>query len=190
MRQYVAKVWRRERDLNPRRCYPQRFSRPPQSAALPSLHGAIFLMKTGRLSTEKKRAPCVPIRKACLTQRPRQMPPHKPLRSLRRGERDLNHGSAGISRFRDCRDQPFPGFCQTAGAKSPARGGSFSTRGCQMMHTIKSVGGNVNSTCYDGRLFNDQMTDTIKSPERGRGAQRALAWGRRSARLRARGSGR
>ena len=32
-----GEIWRRERDLNPRRCYPQRFSRPPQSAALPSL---------------------------------------------------------------------------------------------------------------------------------------------------------
>ena len=29
--------WRRERDLNPRRCYPQWFSRPPLSAAQPSL---------------------------------------------------------------------------------------------------------------------------------------------------------
>ncbi len=28
---------RRERDSNPRRCYPQRFSRPPQSTTLPSL---------------------------------------------------------------------------------------------------------------------------------------------------------
>ena len=34
---------RRERDSNPRRCYPQRFSRPPQSTTLPSLR------KTGRL---------------------------------------------------------------------------------------------------------------------------------------------
>ena len=29
--------WRRERDSNPRRCDPQRFSRPPQSTTLPSL---------------------------------------------------------------------------------------------------------------------------------------------------------
>src|ERR1700742_4245769 len=29
--------WRRERDSNPRKCYLQRFSRPPQSTALPSL---------------------------------------------------------------------------------------------------------------------------------------------------------
>ncbi len=28
---------RRVRDSNPRRCYPQRFSRPPQSTALPTL---------------------------------------------------------------------------------------------------------------------------------------------------------
>ena len=28
---------RRERDSNPRRCYPQRFSRPPHSTALPFL---------------------------------------------------------------------------------------------------------------------------------------------------------
>ena len=33
----VAFVWRRERDSNPRRCDPQRFSRPPHSTALPSL---------------------------------------------------------------------------------------------------------------------------------------------------------
>ena len=35
-------VWtyqRRERDSNPRRYYPQRFSRPPQSTTLPSLRG-------------------------------------------------------------------------------------------------------------------------------------------------------
>ena len=31
--------WRRERDSNPRRLAPQRFSRPPQSTTLPSLHG-------------------------------------------------------------------------------------------------------------------------------------------------------
>ncbi len=30
-------VWRRERDSNPRRLAPQRFSRPPHSTALPSL---------------------------------------------------------------------------------------------------------------------------------------------------------
>ena len=30
---------RRERDSNPRRCYPQRSSRPPQSTTLPSLRG-------------------------------------------------------------------------------------------------------------------------------------------------------
>ena len=30
-------TWRRERDSNPRRCDPQRFSRPPHSTALPSL---------------------------------------------------------------------------------------------------------------------------------------------------------
>ena len=34
---FESAFWRRERDLNPRRCDPQRFSRPPQSAALPSL---------------------------------------------------------------------------------------------------------------------------------------------------------
>ena len=32
---------RRERDSNPRRCYPQRFSRPPQSTTLPSLQMTI-----------------------------------------------------------------------------------------------------------------------------------------------------
>ena len=30
-------IWRRERDSNPRRLSPQRFSRPPHSTALPSL---------------------------------------------------------------------------------------------------------------------------------------------------------
>ena len=30
-------LWRRERDSNPRRFHPQRFSRPPHSTALPSL---------------------------------------------------------------------------------------------------------------------------------------------------------
>ena len=33
----VSVRWRRERDSNPRRCYPQRFSRPSQSTTLPSL---------------------------------------------------------------------------------------------------------------------------------------------------------
>ena len=33
---------RRERDSNPRRCYPQRFSRPPQSTTLPSLQKSFF----------------------------------------------------------------------------------------------------------------------------------------------------
>ena len=32
-----ALLWRRERDSNPRRCDPQRFSRPPHSTTLPSL---------------------------------------------------------------------------------------------------------------------------------------------------------
>ena len=33
--------WRRERDLNPRRCYPQWFSRPPLSATQPSLRSDV-----------------------------------------------------------------------------------------------------------------------------------------------------
>ena len=33
----ICFVWRRERDSNPRRLAPQRFSRPPHSTALPSL---------------------------------------------------------------------------------------------------------------------------------------------------------
>ena len=33
----LAALLRRERDSNPRRCDPQRFSRPPQSTTLPSL---------------------------------------------------------------------------------------------------------------------------------------------------------
>src|SRR6185437_6284445 len=34
---FSDEVLRRERDSNPRKCYLQRFSRPPQSTALPSL---------------------------------------------------------------------------------------------------------------------------------------------------------
>src|SRR4051794_19579014 len=34
---YLSFSWRRVRDSNPRRCYPQQFSRLPQSTALPTL---------------------------------------------------------------------------------------------------------------------------------------------------------
>src|SRR5690348_4271623 len=41
---------RRERDSNPRRCYPQRFSRPPHSTALPSLRRKYrFAVQTGKI---------------------------------------------------------------------------------------------------------------------------------------------
>ena len=42
--------WRRERDSNPRRLAPQRFSRPPHSTALPSLRGK----NTRRMGFSKK----------------------------------------------------------------------------------------------------------------------------------------
>ena len=45
-------ILRRERDSNPRRCYPQRFSRPPHSTALPSLqlhkHIVVSFMRVQR----------------------------------------------------------------------------------------------------------------------------------------------
>ncbi len=40
------RLLRRERDSNPRRCYPQRFSRPPQSTTLPSLRGIALSAQT------------------------------------------------------------------------------------------------------------------------------------------------
>ena len=41
LRAFDFLIPRRERDSNPRRCDPQRFSRPPQSTALPSLLEAL-----------------------------------------------------------------------------------------------------------------------------------------------------
>ena len=42
-RRSLVFLWRKERDLNPRRYDPQRFSRPPHSAALPSFLIGLFV---------------------------------------------------------------------------------------------------------------------------------------------------
>ncbi len=44
--------WRRERDSNPRRLSPQRFSRPPQSTALPSLRVLGVNLKVSRFGMQ------------------------------------------------------------------------------------------------------------------------------------------
>ena len=43
---------RRERDSNPRRCDPQRFSRPPQSTTLPSLLEYFIQQSASRLRVQ------------------------------------------------------------------------------------------------------------------------------------------
>ena len=45
----IGRLLRRERDSNPRRCDPQRFSRPPQSTTLPSLQCRCFHLTCANL---------------------------------------------------------------------------------------------------------------------------------------------